>query len=137
MIYGMICYILSLTLVLTFSMIYIFRSSFMPYHRDAVQRQWHEIDTRMQKLLLALMNTLGMAWLSWIFICIYLLIILLSGPVIFWQLATFQIMYLLSAIAPVFVAIRLRMQTGAKTPVAGGVMAAVLSVLGFICILLS
>ncbi|MMZ51664.1 hypothetical protein D3C81_359330 [compost metagenome] len=58
MIYGMICYILSLALGLTFSMIYIFRSSFMPYHRDAVQRQWHEIDTRMQKLLLALMNAL-------------------------------------------------------------------------------
>lgn len=58
MIYGMICYILSLALGLTFSMIYIFRSSFMPYHRDAVKRQWHEIDTRMQKLLLALMNAL-------------------------------------------------------------------------------
>ena len=137
MLYGIICYILSLALVLAFSMIYIFRSSFMPYHRDAVQRQWYEIDTRMQQLLLALMSALGMAWLSWFFLCIYLLIILLSGPVILWQLAIFQILYLLSAIAPVFVAIRLRMQTGARTPVAGGVLAAVLSVLGFTCILWS
>lgn len=136
MIYGIICYILSLTLVLTFAMIYIFRSSFMPYHRDAVQCQWHEIAPRMQKLLLALMKALGMAWLSWVFFCVYLLIILLSGPVILWQLAIFQIIYLLSAIAPVFVAIRLRMQTGAKTPLAAGVMAAVLSVVGFTCILL-
>lgn len=137
MIYGIICYILSLTLVVTFSIIYIFRTSFMPYHRGAVQRQWHEIDTRMQKLLLALMNALGMAWLSWVFICIYLLIILLSGVVIFWQVAIFQFLYLLSVIAPVFVAVRLRMQTGTTPPVAGGVIAAVLSVLGFICILLS
>lgn len=114
MIYGMICYILSLTLVLTFSMIYIFRSSFMPYHRDAVQRQWREIDIRMQKLLLALMNTLGVAWLSWFFFSIYLFIILMSGPVVFWQLATFQTLYLLSVIAPMFVAIRFRMQTGKK-----------------------
>ncbi|HEI8868901.1 hypothetical protein [Serratia sp. AKBS12] len=90
----------------------------------------------MQKLLLALMKALGMAWLSWFFFCVYLLIILLSGPVILWQLAIFQIIYLLSAIAPVFVAIRLRMQTGAKTPLAAGVMAAVLSVVGFTCILL-
>ena len=134
MIYGIICYILSLMLVFTFSMFYIFRSSFMPYHRDAVERQWNEIDNRMQKLLLALMKALGMAWLSWIFLCVYLLIILLSGSINFWQLAIFQILYLLSAIAPVFVAIRLRIQTGAKTPVAGGVMAAVLSVLGFIFI---
>ncbi|WP_273908643.1 hypothetical protein [Enterobacter bugandensis] len=88
----------------------------------------------MQKLLLALMKALGMAWLSWVFLCVYLLIILLSGSINFWQLAIFQILYLLSAIAPVFVAIRLRIQTGAKTPVAGGVMAAVLSVLGFIFI---
>ncbi len=134
MIYGIICYILSLMLVFTFSMFYIFRSSFMPYHRDAVERQWNEIDNRMQKLLLALMKALGMAWLSWVFLCVYLLIILLSGSINFWQLAIFQILYLLSAIAPVFVAIRLRIQTGAKTPVAGGVMAAVLSVLGFIFI---
>jgi len=91
----------------------------------------------MQKLLLALMNALGIAWLSWLFFCVYLLIILLSGPVLIWQLATFQSLYLLSAMAPVYVAIRLRMQTGAKTPVAGGVIAAVLSVLGFVCILLS
>lgn len=137
MIYGMICYILSLALILTFSMLYIFRSSFMPYHRDAVNCQWHEVDIRMQKLLLALMNALGIAWLSWLFFCVYLLIILLSGPVLIWQLATFQSLYLLSAMAPVYVAIRLRMQTGAKTPVAGGVIAAVLSVLGFVCILLS
>ena len=134
MIYGIICYILSLMLVFTFSMFYIFRSSFMPYHRDAVERQWNEIDNRMQKLLLALMKALGMAWLSWVFLCVYLLIILLSGSINFWQLAIFQILYLLSAIAPVFVAIRLRIKTGAKTPVAGGVMAAVLSVLGFIFI---
>lgn len=137
MIYGVICYIMSLTLVLTFSLLYIFRSSFMPYHREAVQRQWHEIDTRMQKLLLALMKALGIAWLSWFLFGIYILIILLSRPLILWQLATFQILYLLSAIAPVFVAIRLRLQTGAKTPVVGGVTAAVLSVLGFICLLLS
>jgi hypothetical protein len=128
---------MSLTLVLTFSLLYIFRSSFMPYHREAVQRQWHEIDTRMQKLLLALMKALGIAWLSWFLFGIYILIILLSRPLILWQLATFQILYLLSAIAPVFVAIRLRLQTGAKTPVVGGVTAAVLSVLGFICLLLS
>ena len=72
-----------------------------------------------------------------VFFCIYLFIILMSGPVVFWQLATFQTLYLLSVIAAIFVAIRFRMQTGAKTPVGSAVIAAVLSVFGFICILLS
>ncbi len=137
MFYGLSFYILSLGLVLAFSIRYIFRPTFMPYHRDAVQREWQDIDTRMQKLLMALINALGMAWLSWLFVCVFLLIILLSGPVIFWQLALFQFLYLLGAIAPVFVAIRLRMQTGAGTPVIGGVMVAALSVMGFICVLMS
>lgn len=61
MLYGVICYTLSLTLVLAFSLLYILRSSFMPYHQDAVQRPWYDIDTRMQKLLLALMKALGLA----------------------------------------------------------------------------
>ncbi|HGM5813168.1 hypothetical protein QP585_24075 [Serratia ureilytica] len=137
MFYGVICYVLSLALVLLFSILYIFRSSFMPYHQNAVQRQWHEVDLRMQKLLLALMHALGVAWLSWFFFCVYLLTILLSGPVLMWQLVVFQAFYVFSTLAPVTVAIRLRLQTGAKTPVVGGAMAAALSVLGFICILLS
>lgn len=137
MFYGVICYVLSLALVLLFSILYIFRSSFMPYHQNAVQRQWHEVDLRMQKLLLALMHALGVAWLSWFFFCVYLLTILLSGPVLMWQLVVFQAFYVFSTLAPVTVAIRLRLQTGAKTPVVGGAIATALSVLGFICILLS
>jgi len=124
-------------MVLVFGLIYIFRTSFMPYHREAVQRQWHEIDNRMQQLLLALMNALGMAWLSSFFFSLFLLIILLTGPAIVWPLATFQAFYLFSVIAPVFVAIRLQMKTGAKTPVSVGIIAAALSLVGFICILLS
>ena len=137
MAYGITCYVLSLALVLAFSAFYLFRPSFMPYHGDAVQRPWHDVDSRMQLLLLALMRALGMAWLSWLLISAFLLLLLLSKPVIFWQLATFQLLYLLAAIAPVVVAMRLRRQTGARTPVVSGALAALLSVLGFACITLS
>lgn len=136
MTYGVIFYSLSLALILVFSVLYISRSSFMPYHRDAVQRPWQEVDTRMQQLLMALMRTIGIAWLSWVSFSICILFLLLSEPLIIWQLITFQLLYLFSALAPVCIAMRLRTQTGAKTPVIAGAVAAALSILGFICILL-
>ncbi|WP_273908515.1 hypothetical protein [Enterobacter bugandensis] len=90
----------------------------------------------MQQLILALMHALGLAWLSWLVFCVYLLTLLLSGPVVVWQLATFQLLYLFSAVAPVAVAARLRRLTGARTPLASGLVAAIFSLLGFACILL-
>ncbi|MCC9168419.1 hypothetical protein [Pontibacter harenae] len=44
--------------------IYLLRSSFMPYHSQAVSLKWHEIDTATQSLMLALMRVCAGGWLA-------------------------------------------------------------------------
>jgi hypothetical protein len=59
--------ILTLTgagLAMVFSILYLFRSSFMGYHKKAVQKDWKELSPEMQTLILALMKTAGGGFLS-------------------------------------------------------------------------
>ena len=53
------CYMFSLILAVTFSLIYLFRPEFMPYHADAVGQSWSEVDPAFQILILALMRVTG------------------------------------------------------------------------------
>jgi uncharacterized membrane protein len=45
-------------------LIYLFRSQFMPYHAIAVGKTWAEVTPAFQILLLALMKTIGGAWIA-------------------------------------------------------------------------
>lgn len=134
---GIGCYFLALLIVLLFSVAYLRRTSFMPYHQQAVCRPWHDIDPMMQKLLLALIHALGFAWFSWLLCCVFLLILLLSTPFEPGVWLIFQAVVLLSLVAPAIVAYGLKRHTGARTPVAGGLAAALLSSLGLVLLLVS
>ena len=59
-----VCYGLTALIALGFGLIYLTRSQFMPYHRDALQRDWHELDPQIQTLILALMRVAGGGWLA-------------------------------------------------------------------------
>ena len=58
------CYMLLLLQAITFSLIYLFRSEFMPFHASAVEQNWSEVDPAFQILILALMKAVGGGWLS-------------------------------------------------------------------------
>ncbi|MFN2221527.1 MAG: hypothetical protein PVH65_15000 [Chloroflexota bacterium] len=61
---AFICYLISALIAFSFSFIYLTRREFMPYHKDAIQREWHEIDREYQVLILALMRAAGGGWLA-------------------------------------------------------------------------
>ena len=42
---------------------YVFRDSFMPYHEQALQRSWTDLDASLQVLILALMDVAGAGWI--------------------------------------------------------------------------
>jgi len=46
-------------LSLAFGLIYIFRPAFMPYHSVALSKEWNEVDTNTQYLILALMRAVS------------------------------------------------------------------------------
>ena len=43
---------------------YLLRGSFMPYHADALGRQWAEVEPALQTLLKALMEVAGAGWIG-------------------------------------------------------------------------
>ncbi len=43
---------------------YLFRGSFMPYHSDALERSWTEVEPALQTLLGALMDVAGAGWIG-------------------------------------------------------------------------
>ncbi len=56
--------------------IYVFSDSFMPYHGQALQLQWSELDGSLQVLILALMDVAGAGWITLGLV----IIVLLIGP---------------------------------------------------------
>ncbi len=44
--------------------IYLLRTSFMPYHAEAVSKGWNEVDGATQELISALMTVAGGGWLA-------------------------------------------------------------------------
>jgi hypothetical protein len=61
---SFVCYITATLIAFSFSFIYLFRKEFMPYHSDAVEHEWQEIDKKYQTLILALMRAVGGGWLA-------------------------------------------------------------------------
>lgn len=44
--------------------IYLFSNKFMPYHQEALETSWEDIDGRVQTLILALMTVAGGGWIA-------------------------------------------------------------------------
>ncbi|NUU68922.1 hypothetical protein HQN64_22875 [Enterobacteriaceae bacterium BIT-l23] len=108
--------ILAFSFVLLFSLIYLLRPTFMPYHRQGVGIEWEQLDERVRNLILALMRAVGFAWLAWLLSCLTLLALLwreASGPV-WW---TFAALFAFGLLTQALVAASFRARTGARTPV--------------------
>ncbi|MGF1513048.1 MAG: hypothetical protein ACFB5Z_05035 [Elainellaceae cyanobacterium] len=58
------CHLTALSLLAAFSLIYLLRSEFMPYHALAVGQSWEQIPLPLQTLILGLMKATGGGWLS-------------------------------------------------------------------------
>ncbi len=58
------CYLITAIVSIIFGIIYLTRSEFMPYHAVALEREWTELDIRMQTLILALMRVAGGGFLA-------------------------------------------------------------------------
>ncbi|MFP4445174.1 MAG: hypothetical protein ACLFPD_02875 [Desulfosudaceae bacterium] len=70
------CYLAALIGLAVSGGIYLFRSSFMPYHSVAVGLPWAEVPAPFQLLILALMKVIGAAWL----VIVLAAVSLLLGP---------------------------------------------------------
>lgn len=125
------CYALAFLVVAGFAVAYLKRSDFMPYHRIAVGRDWDAIDRPTQVLLMALIRVTGAAWLALALAGFLLLYLLFSSGLVASHLLAFQVFCLAAMLPPVAVALHVRKQTQAPTPVAAGAMVVALASAGF------
>lgn len=57
-------YLIAAAVSVVLGAIYLFSSSFMPYHGDALQMDWAAVAAPLQTLILALMDVAGGGWLA-------------------------------------------------------------------------
>ncbi|TDF80818.1 hypothetical protein [Pseudomonas sp. H9] len=130
-------YLLAFVILAAFAVIYLTRTQFMPYHRDAVARPWSDLDPRLQVLLMALIRIVGWAWLALACAGLMLLygVFFVSSGLL--QLISFQGFCLLMITPAIVVTTRVRRQTGAKPPTLTSALVALLTVVGFVFALLA
>lgn len=69
------CYFVALLVLAGFGFVYLFRTSFMPYHAVAVGMPWGDVPSNFQVLILALMKVTGSGFLTIVIIEYILLFI--------------------------------------------------------------
>ena len=95
------CYLLAFFIVCLFAAAYLKRSDFMPYHGQAVDRPWAQIDPRMQVLLMALIRVVGAAWIALAGAGVMLAwLIFFGGHFALPQLLAFQLFCLVATLPP-------------------------------------
>ena len=57
-------YLINSLVSLVLGSTYLFRGSFMPYHADALERSWADVEPALQTLLGALMDVAGAGWIG-------------------------------------------------------------------------
>ncbi|MBP7227578.1 MAG: hypothetical protein KA988_00580 [Longilinea sp.] len=125
-----VSYALLALLCLAFGLIYLLRPKFMPYHAQAVKREWEALDGGLQTLLIALMRTAGGGLLATGLAVGFLLPALVQGQT--WVRYVLPLVGLTAVLPSLYATLIVRSRTGAKTPVAAGAAGAALAVLGFV-----
>lgn len=134
---ALISYALAFIILLVFSVVYLKRSDFLPYHGIAIARPWNKVDSRMQLLIMALIKVTGWAWLAVAFAGFVLLYLLFSRAAGFALLIIFQVFCLIAVTPPVAIAIYVHKKTDAPTPFRSGALVVFLTLSGFTFALLS
>jgi len=126
-----VCYALAVLVAMAFGVVYLTRSRFMPYHSDALQRNWDELDSQLQALLLALMRAVGGGWLTASLSVAFLLVFpFRAGET--WARYAIPLVGLAAALPSLYAALYVRTRTPASPPVSLVLVAILLLIVGFI-----
>jgi hypothetical protein len=61
---SVICFSIVILIGMVFAILYLFRRKFMPYHADAVEKSWNDLDDKNRILIIALMRVAGGGWMA-------------------------------------------------------------------------
>ena len=126
---ALVCYgTVALTSV-GFGTVYLVRSSFMPYHREAVGMPWQELDPRLRALLLGLLRVAGGGLVaSGLALAILLALPFRDGAA--WSRWALAPIGAAATLPSLYATVSIRLRTGARTPVWVSVAGVALVALG-------
>jgi hypothetical protein len=125
------CHLLALVSIGLVGLIYLFRSQFMPYHAIAVGKKWSEVDPTFQTLLMALIRTLGGAWIATA-LAIGILLFIPFRQGMGWSRWAVPIIGIVSQIPALYATLSVTLKTPANAPWKGVVLIMILLIVGFI-----
>lgn len=133
---SVICFSIVILIGLLFAGLYLFRRKFMPYHADAVERPWSELDKEVRVLIIALMRVVGGGWLaSSLAMSIFMCLFILNGDP-FASIAL-VITGLAVSIPTLIATLIVKQRSKANPPVLAAVLSMVLLLAGLAIVLLS
>ena len=121
---------------LIFFGIYFFKSEFMPYHKDAVEKSWGDIDKKFQILILAFMRAIAGGWLTASISIVFLVAIPFQDGEL-WSIIAIPIIGLVMTLSTLYASLYVKRNTDAKPPIGLVILAIVLLGFGFILSLFS
>lgn len=127
---SFLCYLTVAIFSLIFGFIYLTRRQFMPYHEIALGKEWEELETNLQTLLLALMRVAGGGLLATgLIICllIYLYTITEEKTILF----ILPIPTFISSFASLLATLMVTKNTPAKPPLKLSIFCLILIFIGF------
>jgi len=114
-----------------FFIIYFFKSEFMPYHQDAVETSWTDIDKKFQILILAFMRAISGGWLTASISIVFLVAIPFQDGEL-WSIIAIPIIGLVMTLSTLYATLYVKRNTQANPPIGLVLLAIVLLVFGFI-----
>lgn len=133
---SVICFSIVILIGLLFAGLYLFRRKFMPYHADAVERPWSELDKEVRVLIIALMRVVGGGWLaSSLAMSIFMCLFILNGDL--YASVAIVITGLAVSIPTLIATLIVKQRSKANPPVLAAVLSMVLLLAGLAIVLLS
>jgi len=128
---GSLANYLAALILFTFGIIYLFRTSFMPYHSEALSLDWSEVESNTQFLILALMRGVSGG-----FIAISIAVIVLQKkfsstkiPWIPWLILTTG---LIVTSASIYATMIVRLNSPGKQPTTMAIVGILLLIIGYV-----
>lgn len=125
----MVTYGINALVSLVLGSFYLFRVTFMPYHREALGTEWTQLDANLQVLLEALMDVAGAGWIALGIATAFLILIpMRRGEV--WSRYLIPVLFLLFYGPTLYATLKVMWATGASTPWYGNALGCLAAIFG-------
>ena len=128
---SFISYALVALVLILFGLIYLIKNQFMPYHEEALNSSWSDLESNLQVLILALMRAAGGGFLA-TGLAIFILLIIPFRAGDTWAMYGIPSIGLCTSFGTLYATLLVKTRTPGNPPVILSSIALALTIIGFI-----